>query len=93
VKHLAIELDALSVILPIDRRDQLALLLTDNETATPKHLAENSMGESTLRAPTSDLDYLEARAQAATGEPPALIAPASADPEIHRATSVGPGRR
>jgi integrase len=65
----ALELDALSAILPIDRRDQLALLLTDDEIATLKHLAAKGMGENTLRALTSDLGYLEAWAQAATGEP------------------------
>jgi integrase len=65
----AVELDALSAILPIDRRDQLALLLTDDEIATLKHLAEKGMGENTLRALTSDVNYLEAWARAATGEP------------------------
>jgi integrase len=65
----AVKLDALSAILPIDRRDQLALLLTDDEIATLKHLAEKGMGENTLRALTSDLGYLEAWAQAATGDP------------------------
>jgi integrase len=65
----ALELDALAAILPIDRRDQLARLLTDDEIATLKHLAAKGMGENTLRALTSDLGYLEAWAQAATGEP------------------------
>ena len=65
----ALELDALGAILPIDRRDQLALLLTHDDIATLKHLAEKSMGENTLRALTSDLGYLEAWAQAATGDP------------------------
>src|SRR5262252_7057729 len=65
----ALELDALGAILPLDRRDQLALLLTHDDIATLKHLAEKSMGANTLRALTSDLGYLEAWAQAATGEP------------------------
>ncbi len=65
----ALELDALGAILPIDRRDQLALLLTHDDIATLKHLAEKSMGANTLRALTSDLGYLEAWAQAATGTP------------------------
>lgn len=68
-EHRATELDALSAILPIDRRDQLALLLTDDEIQTLKHLAEKGIGENTLRALTSDLGYLEAWAQAATSEP------------------------
>jgi integrase len=63
------ELDALGAILPIDRRDQLAVLLTHDDIATLKHLAEKSMGANTLRALTSDLGYLEAWAQAATGDP------------------------
>jgi integrase len=65
----ALELDALAAILPIDQRDQLALLLTHDDIATLKHLAEKSMGANTLRALTSDLGYLEAWAQAATGNP------------------------
>jgi len=65
----ALELDALGAILPLDRRDQLALLLTHDDIATLKHLAEKSMGANTLRALTSDLGYLEAWAQASTGEP------------------------
>jgi hypothetical protein len=40
----AIELDTLSAILPIHRRDHLALLLTDEDTATLKHLAEKGHG-------------------------------------------------
>jgi integrase len=50
----AVELDALCAILPFDRRDQLALLLTSDDTATLKHLAKKGMGENTLRALTSD---------------------------------------
>jgi integrase len=65
----ATELDALSAILPINRRDQLALLLTNDEIQTLKHLAQKGMGANALRALTSDLGYLEAWAQAATGEP------------------------
>jgi integrase len=64
----AIELDTLSAILPMDRRDRLAHLLTDDDVATLKHLAKEGMGENSLRALTSDLAYLEAWAFAATGE-------------------------
>ncbi|MDX0698402.1 tyrosine-type recombinase/integrase [Sinorhizobium medicae] len=49
------QLDALDAILPFDRRDQLAALLTDDDVATMKHLASEGMGENTLRALASDL--------------------------------------
>ncbi|MDX0696744.1 hypothetical protein GOD53_22060 [Sinorhizobium medicae] len=49
------QLDALDAILPFDRRDQLAALLTDDDVATLKHLAQEGMGENTLRALASDL--------------------------------------
>ena len=65
----ALQLDALSAILPMDRRDRLAQLLTDDDVATLKHLAREGMGENTLRALASDLAYLEAWALAATGSP------------------------
>ena len=62
-------LDALASILPLERRDQLALLLTDDDVATLRHLAEEGMGPNTLRALASDLAYLEAWSLAATGWP------------------------
>ena len=65
----ALQLDALSAILPMDRRDRLAQILTDDDVETLKHLAREGMGENTLRALASDLAYLEAWAQAATGSP------------------------
>jgi integrase len=65
----AAELDALSAILSFDGRDRLATLLTDEDVATLRHLAETGMGENTLRALTSDLGYLEAWALAATSNP------------------------
>ncbi|GLR93986.1 integrase [Bradyrhizobium liaoningense] len=63
----ALQLDALSAILPMERRDWLAGLLTDGDVATLKHLAQQGMGENTLRALASDLAYLEGWAVAATG--------------------------
>jgi hypothetical protein len=54
----ALDLDTLSAILPTDRRDRLAQLLTDDEVATLKHLARKGMGENSLRALASDLAYL-----------------------------------
>jgi integrase len=65
----AAELDALSAILPFDRREQLADLLTDDDIATLKHLAKQGIGKNSLRALTSDLSYLEAWSLAATGSP------------------------
>ena len=65
----ALALDTLSAILPLDRRDQLARLLTDDDVATLKHLAGAGVGENSLRALASDLAYLEAWAHAATGAP------------------------
>lgn len=69
VHRRAEELDALDAILAFDRRDQLAALLTDDDVATLKHLAAEGMGENTLRALASDLGYLEAWCQLATGAP------------------------
>lgn len=65
----ALQLDALASILPIDRRDRLAELLTDEDVATLNHLAQEGMGENTLRALASDLAYLGAWSLAATGQP------------------------
>jgi site-specific recombinase XerD len=65
----ALELDALAAILPMDRRDRLAGLLTDDDVETLKHLAREGIGENTLRALASDLAYLEAWALAATKTP------------------------
>jgi len=63
----ALQLDALSGILPMDRRDKLATLLTDDDVETLRHLAREGMGENSLRALASDLAYLEAWSIAATG--------------------------
>ncbi|MBB5577846.1 integrase [Rhizobium paranaense] len=71
------ELDALDAILPFDRRDQLAELLTDEDVATLKHLAKEGMGANTLRALASDLGYLEAWCELSTGAPLPWPAPES----------------
>lgn len=65
----ALQLDALSAILPLERRDQLAKILTDDDVATLRHLAKEGMGDNSLRALASDLAYLEAWAIAATASP------------------------
>src|SRR4051812_47430723 len=62
-------LDALDSVLPFDRREQLAELLTDDDVETLRHLAREGIGENSLRALASDLGYLEAWCQAATGMP------------------------
>ncbi|MBA8907511.1 site-specific integrase [Aminobacter ciceronei] len=60
-------LDALDSVLPFDRRDFLADLLTDDDVATLRHLAKEGIGANSLRALASDLGYLEAWSLAATG--------------------------
>ena len=62
------ELDALDAILPFNRREKLAELLTDDDVATLKHLAKQGLGANTMRALASDLAYLEAWALASTGQ-------------------------
>src|SRR4051812_1962338 len=54
----ALQLDTLSAILPMERRDRLAELLTDDDVETLKHLAREGIGENSLRALASDLAYL-----------------------------------
>ncbi len=65
----AVELDTIAAVLPIERRDELAELLTDQDIETLRHLVNEGMGDNTLRAITSDLTYLEAWGLAATGSP------------------------
>lgn len=62
-------LDALDSVLPFDRRDFLAEILTDDDVETLRHLAREGLGENSLRALVSDLGYLEAWCLAATGAP------------------------
>ncbi len=51
-------LDKVAAVLPIERRDELAELLTDQDIETLRHLVNEGMGDNTLRALTSDLAYL-----------------------------------
>nr|WP_210332951.1 site-specific integrase [Rhizobium sp. RHZ01] len=67
VERRAEELDTIAAVLPIERRDELAELLTDQDVETLRHLVNQGMGDNTLRALTSDLAYLEAWGIAATG--------------------------
>ncbi len=66
VERRAEELDTIAAVLPIERRDELAQLLTDQDVETLRHLVNQGMGDNTLRALTSDLAYLEAWGLAAT---------------------------
>ncbi|MEA3537115.1 site-specific integrase [Rhizobium sp. CC-YZS058] len=66
IERRAVELDTIASVLPIERRDELAELLTDQDVETLRHLVNEGMGANTLRALTSDLAYLEAWALAAT---------------------------
>jgi len=65
----ALQLDALAAILPMEQRDRLAKILTDEDVATLNHLARQGIGENSLRALASDLAYCEAWALAATNAP------------------------
>lgn len=66
-------LDSLAAILPAlagpERTDQLVSLLSEEDIATLRHLAQEGIGENSLRALTSDCSYLEGWCLAATGEP------------------------
>ncbi|MBY2918718.1 site-specific integrase [Rhizobium leguminosarum] len=66
VERRAEELDTIAAVLPIERRDEVAQLLTDQDVETLRHLVNQGMGDNTLRALTSDLAYLEAWGLAAT---------------------------
>lgn len=60
-------LDTIAAVLPIDRRDELAELLTDQDVETLRYLVNEGMGENTLSALTSDLAYLDVWSLAASG--------------------------
>jgi integrase len=66
VDRRAHELDTIAAVLPMERRDELAELLTDQDVETLRHLVNEGMGANTLRALTSDLAYLQAWSLAAT---------------------------
>lgn len=60
------ELDTIAAVL-MERRDELAELLTDQDIETLRHLINQGVGDNTVRALTSNLAYLEAWRLAATG--------------------------
>ncbi len=53
VERRAEELDTIAAVLPIERRDELAELSTDQDVETLRHLVNQGMGDNTLRALTS----------------------------------------
>jgi integrase len=63
------ELDALGAVLPNSKAELLADILTDDDVATLRHLAEAGMGDNSLRALASDLGYLEAWCMSSVGTP------------------------
>jgi integrase len=65
----ALGLDTLSAILPMDRRDRLAQLLTDDDVATLKHIAREGMGENSLAGAGVGPGLLEGWAAAASSAP------------------------
>ena len=67
VDRRVLDLDTIAAVLPMERRDELAELLTDQDVETLRHLVNQGMGENTLRALTSDLAYLQAWSLATTG--------------------------
>ncbi|WP_273786533.1 site-specific integrase [Brucella intermedia] len=75
VQSRAEQLDTIAAVLPMNRRDMLAEVLTDQDVETLRHLVNEGMGENTLRALTSDLAYLEAWSLAATDSPLPFPAP------------------
>jgi integrase len=62
------QLDTIAAVLPMNRRDELAELLSDQDIETLRHLVNEGMGPNTLRALTSDLAYLQAWSLASTGD-------------------------
>lgn len=56
-------------VLPMGRRDELAEILSDEDFNTLRHLVNEGMGANSLRALTSDLDYLQAWSLAAPTNP------------------------
>ena len=47
VERRAEELDTIAAVLPIERRDELAKLLTDHDVETLRHLVNQGMGGQT----------------------------------------------
>jgi hypothetical protein len=92
VDRRAHQLDTMAAVLPLERRDEFAELLTDQNVETLRHLVNEGMGANTLRALTSDLAYLQAWSLAATEKSLLWPAPEAAASKVRRASSVGSGK-
>jgi hypothetical protein len=90
VERRAEELDAIASVLPIERRNELAELLTDHDIETLRHLVNEGMGNNTLRAITSDLAYLEALGTCGDRTVFALAGTRGVAAQIRRSAFVGP---
>ena len=77
-------LDTIAAVLPIDRRDELGELLTDQDVETLRHLVNEGMGANTLRALTSDLGLVAGRHRQIS----ALAGTRGPSPEIRCPSSV-----
>lgn len=62
-------LDSIAAVLPMNLREMLAEVLTDQNVQTLRHMVNEGAGEDILRALTSGLACLEAWAMAASGSP------------------------
>lgn len=70
VERRAEELDTIAAVLTLDRRDELAELLTDEDIETLRHLVHQGMGDNPSRAKTTSSqerqgDYRRCPGQAA----------------------------
>jgi hypothetical protein len=59
VDRRAQELDTIADVLPLERRDELAELLSDQDVETLRYLVNEGMGDNTLRALTSNLAHMQ----------------------------------
>lgn len=91
IQRRAEQLDTMADALPMNHRDLLADILTDEDIETLRHSVNEGMGENTLCALTPDLAYLEAWAYATIGPSPSprpkpwnnlAIAPSARPPNI-----------
>ena len=89
VQRRAEALDALDSVLPFDRREVLAEILTDDDVETLRHLAKEGIGDNSLRALASDLGYLEAWSAGRHRKTAALAGAGGTADQVRRPSSVG----
>ena len=85
----ALEIDTLAAILPMDRRDRLAELLTDDDVATLTHLAREGIGANTLAGACLRSGLSRNLGLGCSVGFPPLAGPGSADLALHRPASLG----